>query len=192
MEETSGMTAPKEAAYQLLTCLLIGVITGMCYGFFRPLGRKSHLLRDLLFAPVCIYLWLFAAFRVCRGDIRMGYFAAQALGAVAWECTLGKFLQPVWAFFWKYFLSLFAPWGYIFKKTEKIIKFLFASGKKWVTIKGRNRFFKNPRPEGDPYGRNPEEKTPGPDRVPAQFHVTQVRDPGGYRTVYGGDPDSSQ
>ena len=71
--------------------------------------------------------WIFVSFPVCQGDIRAVFLFAMALGAIAWEKTIGRLLCPIFATFWLplekffYFINFFA-------------KKFFATAKKWVTI----------------------------------------------------------
>ena len=64
----------------------------------RPVRPRN--LGDLLFLPGAFWVWLYFGFGVCRGDLRLGYYSALAVGAFGWELTLGKALHPLFARFW--------------------------------------------------------------------------------------------
>lgn len=117
--------------------LLMGGLLGIVYEFLHSM--RPRWLSDLLFLWALFYLWIQLVFGLCDGDLRFAYSAALLLGAGVWHGVFGAWLQPVFAFFWR---GLFRVCGLIvrsFKKTwEKIRKlqnFLFATVKKWVTIK---------------------------------------------------------
>ena len=131
------MTPPALAAWRFGMACLYGAALGGVYGFLRPVRPRS--LADALFVAAMFYAWLQLSFAICRGDIRLGYTAGLFVGMGAWELTLGKWLRPVFSGFWKgfrWFLgTILYPGKKIFEKMRQFIKFLFASWKKWVTIK---------------------------------------------------------
>jgi hypothetical protein len=65
----------------------------------------------------------------------MGYFAAPILGAIAWDRSVGWWLRPIFAWFWRWAAKISRPFRKIPEKLWIFAKFLFATGKKWVTIK---------------------------------------------------------
>ena len=89
------MTPPETAASRFLLCCLLGAVLGTVYGFLRPIRRKSTALGDCLFLAAAGWLWLEMGFRVCRGDLRMGYLIGFGAGCILWEITAGRLLQPV-------------------------------------------------------------------------------------------------
>ncbi len=137
------MNAPQIAARRFGMALLLGAAVGLYYGFLRPLRRRHPHIGDLLFAPGAITAWLYLSFGICLGDIRMAYTLGLFLGAVLWESTCGRLLQPVFRLFWRVlhriFAMVFLPLTKIFQKTGKFVKFLIASGKKWGIIEWNNR-----------------------------------------------------
>lgn len=130
---------PAESAWRFACSVLLGMALGTGYDFLRPLGRKHPHLADLLFAPVLFWGWLYVSFAVCRCDIRVVYTLGMLAGLVVWECTAARWLQPLCFFFWQRMEALacflLIPW----KKFLKIVKNLFASAKKWSTIKCNDR-----------------------------------------------------
>ena len=95
------MTAPAQAALQFAQGLGLGLCLGILYGFLRPLRRRRAALGDLIFIVAAFWAWLQLSFGICRGDIRMGYTAAPLLGLWAFDRVLGRYLQPIFRFFWK-------------------------------------------------------------------------------------------
>lgn len=137
------MTAPAEAAAQLLAALAWGLALGVAYSFLRPLRQRAPHLADGLFVPCMVAGWVYVSFGICRGDIRMGYTAAMLAGIAVWEATAGWLLRGCFRWLWQ---GIFAVLGFprkilgkLFGKIRKISKNLFASAKKWSTIKCNDR-----------------------------------------------------
>ncbi len=145
------MTAPAQAVRWFGAALALGAVLGLLYGFLRPLRKKRSAPADLLFASALFYAWLYLSFAVCRGDIRLGCTLGLFLGTYAFDRTVGMLLRPVFAVFWKIAGDLLRlitfPIRKIFEKMRKIIKIVFASLKKWGTIK-----WNKPRLAGDRSG----------------------------------------
>jgi hypothetical protein len=133
------MSTPEIAFQRFLTGLALGCLLGVVYGFLRPVRRGKAILPDLVFAFFTGWGYLYYGFAVCRGDLRMAYFAAPILGAIVWDRSIGRWLRPIYDGFWKCIGKILGPFRKIMKKTWIFVKFLFASGKKWVTIKCTNR-----------------------------------------------------
>ena len=74
------MTAPALAARCFGLACLLGVASGLVYGFLRPLRPRFTLLADGIFLLVLFRLWLHLAFGICGGDLRLGYAAGLAIG----------------------------------------------------------------------------------------------------------------
>ena len=133
------MNGPLPAAVRFACALLLGAAVGLYYGFLRPLRRAHVHLADLLFFPGLFAAWLYLSFAVCRGDLRLAYTLGLLIGAVLWECTLGRLLRPVFFGFWRLLKTLVGlilwPFRKIFQKIGQFAKFLFAIGKKRSTIK---------------------------------------------------------
>ena len=132
------MNDPKLVAANLLTACAIGLGLGLVYGFLRPLRKQSAAFADLLFVLCVFTAWLYLAFGVCHGDLRLGYGAGLAVGAIVWECTAGKLLRPVFRGFWH---SVFRVLGFPARFLKKILqkgnifaKKCFSSAEKWSTI----------------------------------------------------------
>ena len=126
---------PETALYRLLCGLVLGAALGLYYGFLRPPRTRHPALADGAFLLGAVWVWLFFAFGICGGDLRVGYFAGLTAGGVIWECTAGKALRPVFGLFWKKLGNLGALLTLPGKKFLHFAKILFASGEKWVTIK---------------------------------------------------------
>ena len=113
------MNDPKLVAANLLTACAIGLGLGLVYGFLRPLRKQSAAFADLLFGLCVFTAWLYLAFGVCHGDLRLGYGAGLAVGAIVWECTAGKLLRPVFRGFWH---SVFRVLGFPARFLKKFCK----------------------------------------------------------------------
>ena len=137
------MTTPSVAAGRFVIACLQGGFLGILYGFLRPLRPKRTAIADSLFIVGLLWTWLILSFDICRGDIRPGYTAGLFLGAWGFDRTVGRLLQPAFRGFWRgiswIFRSIFYPIRKFFQKMWKFIKFLFASLKKWGTIKWNKR-----------------------------------------------------
>ena len=118
------MTHPAISAQQLLAALLLGLGLGLCYGFLRPLKRIGNWLRDLLFRPCLLSFWVCLGFGVCGGDLRLGYFAGLAAGALLWECTIGRLLRPLFFWFWGVIFHIFTFFALCLKKFFKNMQVL--------------------------------------------------------------------
>ena len=132
------MTTPAVAAARFCMAAAVGTGLGLFYGFLRPLRRKSNWFTDLIFVIATFFGWLYVGFGICRGDLRMAYFAGMALGGFGWEMTVGKLLRPVFFGFWQGIRKILAviafPMKKIFEISRKIAKKVFAKCRKWVTM----------------------------------------------------------
>ena len=81
------MTAPELAAGRFLAACLMGMGLGLWYGMLRPLGSKHRHLADLLFLFAAAIGWVYLAFGICRGDLRLGCIAGLLAGGFFWEVT---------------------------------------------------------------------------------------------------------
>lgn len=137
------MNGPELDLHRFLCACGIGLGLGFYYGFLRPLRPRHTRLSDLLFFPALFYGWLYLGFAVCRGDIRMGYTAGLLVGVLFWEMTVGRWLRPVFVWFWRLISRIWRlilwPFEKIFKFFCKKLKKLFAIWKKWFTIIWTNR-----------------------------------------------------
>ena len=176
------MNAPELTAQRFLIACLLGCALGIYYGFLRPLRRRWTGFSDLLFLPGLFGAWIYLGFGVCDGDLRFGYTVGLLLGCIGWNSTVGPLLVPFFDWIWR-------PGVIIFKKIRKILKFLYATGKKWGTIYRNNRQKNRRRPGGVPNGK--QKKSPGPNSagVSAGIAPAQVRGAGSHRIVYGSNAD---
>jgi hypothetical protein len=137
------MTEPAVAAGRFGMALGLGLMLGIIYSFLRPLRRRRNAPADGLFLLAVFVFWVFHSFRICAGDIRPAGLAGLALGCLCWEWTAGKWLRPAFFGFWNGIFFLFRgflrPFTKSFQKFFDFLKILFASWKKWVTIKWNNR-----------------------------------------------------
>ena len=184
------MTAPALSALRFLLALLSGGILGIVYGFLRPLRPRFTHFSDMLFTAAALYVWLFLHFRLCHGDLRVSYSIAMVLGGFLWELTAGRLLRPVFSVFWKGARKLWVFLWMPLKKICKKTKILFASGRKWVTIKWKNRRHYRRKRGGNHHGRT--KKVFQQDSAgQAEGPEINGRDAGDcHRIVYGG-PDRS-
>ena len=81
------MTAPALAAHRFVCCCLLGAALGVYYEFLRPLRPRHTLAADALFLTGCVWVWLIMSFRVCRGDLRLGYSVGLLAGGIVWDRT---------------------------------------------------------------------------------------------------------
>jgi hypothetical protein len=130
-----------------IACVM-GAGLGIFYDFLRPLRPKHTHTADLLFVAGAAYSWLWLSFGFCDGDIRIGYWSGLILGGIAWVHTLGRWVRPVFAVFWKFLLAPIVFLKNIFKKTGKKAKIFFASGKKSSTIRKERLRTKEDTPNG--------------------------------------------
>jgi hypothetical protein len=176
------MIHPAVAANRLLICFLLGCILGICHDLLTPVRQKAPLFGDLLLLPVLLYLWLIAGFRVCRGDLRLGFLAGFLGGAILWHGLFARVFMPIYSLFWQ-------PLGFLLKKSLKFVKFFFASGKKWVTIQWRKRRVLRRQKEGAKHG---SKKAKGQDQISPFLHAAQMRDPDNHYFIYGGAADPAE
>jgi len=120
---------PALAARQLAAALLLGAAAGMGYGFLRP--ARPRWLADLLFGILLGGLWVYLGFGVCGGDLRFLHTAVLFIGAAAFHFLFGKWLIPVYSWFWQGIFRGFSVIFHFFRKIfQKITNFLFPSAKK--------------------------------------------------------------
>jgi hypothetical protein len=150
------MMPPSQAAWQFAMACLYGLVLGLIYDFLRPLRPKRTTLADTLFVLALFYLWLRLSFGICQGDPRLGISAGLFVGMGIWRVTLSKPFRTLFLWFWSTIGQLLVwitlPFRKFFEKSYKIIKFFFASWKKWVTIKWTNRRHARRR-TGGPHGK---------------------------------------
>lgn len=96
------MTAPALAAHRFMCCCLLGAALGVYYEFLRPLRPRYTLAADALFLTGCVWVWLIMSFRVCRGDLRLGYSAGLLAGGIVWVLAFGSLIAPIFSGFWKF------------------------------------------------------------------------------------------
>ena len=128
------MTAPALVLERFGIACLLGVALGIWYGFLRPIRPRA--LGDLLFLPAAAWAGIVLGFGVCEGDLRWGYYAGLFVGGFAWELTIGKWLRPVFFWFWSLWRKIFVGIGglfqKIFRKPVKIAKKYLHMGKNRV------------------------------------------------------------
>lgn len=109
------MTAPADAAQQLLAALALGAALGLIYGFLRPLRPRLTALADGVFVVCMAAAWIYLGFGICGGDLRLGYLAGMLLGALVLDRTLGRLLRPLFFGFWR-------PVGWFFPCRDGLLK----------------------------------------------------------------------
>ncbi|MBO5130565.1 MAG: spore cortex biosynthesis protein YabQ [Oscillospiraceae bacterium] len=147
------MTAPALAAERFALACLLGLGLGAVYELLRPLRPRFTALADGLFLLAATAIWLHLSFAICGGDLRIAYSGGLGAGALIWEWTVGRLLRPVLEAFWRRIGKILGFLWIPAKKFSKNMKILFASVKKWVTIKSRNRRHHRRESGGSPYGR---------------------------------------
>lgn len=148
------MNRPELAARQFALACLVGVGLGLVYGFLRPLRRKFEILGDLLFVAALFWGWLYWGFGICGGDYPGPGLLGLGLGGTVWEATAGRLLRPAFSFFWESLGKMFQSALWPCKKILKIMKILFASVEKWVTIGWNKCRSMGQRHGGDNHGKN--------------------------------------
>lgn len=124
------MTAPALAAHRFLCCCLLGAALGVYYEFLRPLRPRHTFAADVLFLSGGAWVWLLMSFRVCRGDLRLGYSVGLLAGGIVWDLVFGGLIAPVFSGFWKFVRSLLGFALIPAKKNFKICKnFICICGK---------------------------------------------------------------
>ena len=146
------MTAPALAAHRFVCCCLLGAALGVYYEFLRPLRPRHTLAADALFLTGCVWAWLIMSFRVCRGDLRLGYSVGLLAGGIVWDLAFGSLIAPIFSGFWKFVRAILGFAVLPAKKFSEFAKILFASAKKWVTIKWNHRREKRRKRRGEPIG----------------------------------------
>lgn len=131
------MTAPGQAAMQLLLSALLGAAVGLGFDMLRPLSRRHSVLADLLFFPVLVSAGVVLSFPICRGNPTGAAILACAVGVFGWNVTAGRVLRPVF----------FAFWGFVCRIVSLVKKFLY--------------FFKKPLCKMKKIGYNREDYSPG-------------------------------
>ena len=185
------MIAPALAAWRFAVACLYGLGLGTVYSFLRPVRPRA--LADAVFVAALFYGWVQLSFGICKGDIRIGYTAGLFVGIFLWELTAGKWLRPVFSGFWKgigrCFRVLLYPGKKIFEKMRLFMKFVFASWKKWVTIKWNNRRYAR-RKTGGPHGKHQKTSRIRKTGIQKNSDTDKDRCVGGRCTVYGGTSGS--
>lgn len=125
------MTAPALAADRFAAACLIGMALGLVYGFLRPLRPRLTALADFLFLLAAAAGWVFLSFRICQGDLRLGYTAGLLAGGFFWENTAGRVLRPVYRAFWRGIKRLL---GLLFLPFQKILQIFRKIMKKNICI----------------------------------------------------------
>jgi len=138
---------------RFITGAVLGAGVGIFYGFLRPVRRKLPWFADLIFAAAAIWVYLFYGFAVCRGDLRVAYWAAGIAGALLWDNLPGRWLQPVFDGFWRFIGIFLRPLGKFFQKIGGFTKKILATAKKWGTIKWRKSLHKPPQHKGEHHER---------------------------------------
>ena len=131
--------------------LALGLGLGLYYDFFRGLRRQIPRLTglcDALFSLGCLLALLAFGLYAMEGDLRPYLIIGTALAFWGYIRFLGRFFLPVFKLLW-------LPVGLIHRGVKKFFrflknfaKFLFATGKKWVTIRG-DRSVEKPNPGGE-------------------------------------------
>lgn len=117
------MTVPEIGAARFGIAVVAGMALGLFYGFLRPLRPKYTALADGIFLLGLYWGWVWWAFGVCEADPRPVGLFAMGLGAVGWELTVGRVLQPAYRHFWRVIGKL---WDFLIcpaKKFSKLQKF---------------------------------------------------------------------
>ena len=129
------MSTPAEAAGRFAAVCLLGLVLGAVYGFLRPLRRRHVHIADSIFLLCFTRAWLEAGFRICQGDLRIGYALGLFPGIFLWELTAGKLLRPVIDMIWKGIWKILGIPRYV---TAKFFKKIAVFVKKYLHLE-KNR-----------------------------------------------------
>jgi hypothetical protein len=173
------MTHPSVTALRFLTACSYGVELGLFYSFLRPVRCRWVTVSDLMFTGFTFWQWLRLSFAVCQGDIRLGITLGLAAGCVCWELTAGRVLQHVfhrfWSGVWRLLGLICHPFKKIIEKIYGFLKKIFASAKKWGTIKWSSRRQKAVIVGGKPHGHLFGKSEKGKAGSPSQQHTDEGR-----------------
>ena len=120
---------PETAFFRLVASLLLGAALGLLYGFLRPLGRRHRHLADGLVVLGAWWAYIYLGFGLCAGDLRLGYVWGLLAGAVVWEATAGRWLQPVFSGIWQILGAMWGLFGHLGKNFCNLRKFCLHLGK---------------------------------------------------------------
>jgi hypothetical protein len=180
------VTAVAVSAGWFAAAWLTGMGLGFIYELLRPLRPRLTALSDGMFTCCLLYAWLHLAFGICGGDIRMAQPAGMLLGALTFRFTAGKPLERIIKKLVRAMSRAVAPAAAFLKKRWKILKKIFASGRKSVTIKWSNRRHPRRHPGGKTHGKKKESLQPDPAGLPPQQAFNENGSSRSHRTVYGG------
>lgn len=127
------MTGP-DAVLPFLRGMALGCLPGLWQSALEPLRQRRPALGDALLLPAMAWAWLEMMFGICRGDLRLWALASLGLGWLLWSRTAGRAAGPLFRRLWAAGAGCFGFFWQVCKKILKIIKILFASSGKSVTI----------------------------------------------------------
>ena len=180
------MIPPALALWRVTAACIHGLVLGAVYSFLRPLRPRA--LADMLFVAALLYVSLIISFAICKGDPRFADHLGMYAGLTGWLLTFGKWLRPVFSGFWKgmgrFARGILYPGKKIFEKMRQIIKNIFASLEKWVTIKWNNRRHAR-RKTGGPNGKAQKIFGIHQTGIQKDAGTDEDRSGGDHRIVYG-------
>ena len=132
--------------WQMGAAAIVGAALALLYDLLRLLRRfrpRLTLPLDVLFVLTVIPTLLLLALYVGHGQFPPFFYPLLALGAWAYFITLGRPLRRIFTALGHglmgFFRLLARPLGLLSKKSEKLKKYLFSSGRKWVRIKRKRK-----------------------------------------------------
>lgn len=132
--------------WQMGAAAAVGAALGLLYDLLRLLRRfrpRLTLPLDILFVLAVLPTLLLMSLYVGHGQFPPFFYPLLALGAWAYFVTLGRPLRRLLTVLGRgalrFFHLLARPFGLLSKKSEKLQKYLFSSGRKWVRIKRKRK-----------------------------------------------------
>ena len=131
--------------------MALGPVLGVWYDLFRGLRRRLPGLTplcDVLFCLGSLLSLLVFGLYGLEGDLRAYLLIGTALTFFAYLKLISRFFLPLFRLLWTPLWLVVRGIKIFFKIIKNFAKFLFAIGKKWVTIRG-DRSVEKPNPGGE-------------------------------------------
>ena len=142
--------------------------------FYKPMEIGDRL--------IVIPEWESAGVPEGRVALRKRPSAGLLAGGIVWDLAFGSLIAPIFSGFWKFVRAILGFALLPAKKFSEFAKILFASAKKWVTIKWNHRREKRRKRRGEPIGT----ETQGESDFPVRLAGTEDHRGSAYRILYGG------
>ena len=138
--------AVAEQARWFLWALALGAGLGLAYDCLRELRRQcpqTTVPADLAFLALAVFTLAYLGLALCHGQLQLFQLVGLAAGASGYGLSLSRLCRRAFRWFWKAVGTVLEmigrPIWALAKKVKKFLKFLFSTGRKWVTIFGNRR-----------------------------------------------------